>query len=118
VRTALLIEDEPLIRALTERALREEGRSVVAAGSAEEALAAAATMEPDIVVTDLSLPGMDGRALIAALRGRWPLLPAVLVSGYTDSGEAADPAIVFLAKPFTLTGLALSVEAALAAVRD
>ena len=118
-KTVLLIEDEAMLRQLAERALQRAGWHVVATASAEAALKAAQTTPPDAVIADLTLPGgMDGRALIAALRKNWPNLPAILVSGYADSGTSADPVgqnTVFLAKPYTLVAL----EAALrASVRD
>ena len=116
--TILLVEDEPIVRKLAERALRQPGWEVVAAESAEAALTATQTLTPDAVVADLTLPGMDGRALIGALRGRWPKLPAVLVSGYADSAAQADPGgekMVFLAKPYESNELVAALEAA---VRD
>ena len=116
--TILLVEDEPIVRRLAERALRQPGWEVVAAESAEAALTATQTLTPDAVVADLTLPGMDGRALIGALRGRWPKLPAVLVSGYADSAAQADPGgekMVFLAKPYESNELVAALEAA---VRD
>ena len=116
--TVLLVEDEPIVRQLAERALRQAGWGVVAVDSAEDALEAVQTLTPDAVVADLTLPGMDGRAFIAALRVRWPKLPAVLVSGYADSAVSADltaEKVVFLAKPYTLASLAAAVKAA---VRD
>ena len=116
--TILLVEDEPIVRRLAERALRQPGWEVVAAESAEAALMATQTLTPDAVVADLTLPGMDGRALIGALRGRWPKLPAVLVSGYADSAAQADPGgekMVFLAKPYESNELVAALEAA---VRD
>ena len=116
--TVLLVEDEPIVRRLADRALRQAGWDIVAVESAEAALTAVQTLTPDAVVADLTLPGMDGRALIAALRGRWPNLPAVLVSGYADSAVSADPRgekMVFLAKPYALTELVAAVGAV---VRD
>ena len=111
--TVLLIEDEPIVRQLAERMLNRAGCRVVAVGSAEAALAATETLTPDVVVADLTLPGMDGRTVIAALRGRWPKLPAVLVSGYADSARSADLAgekMVFLAKPYALEDLVAAVR--------
>jgi len=110
--TILLVEDEPIVRTLAERALRQAGYDVILAGSADAALTAVQTLTPDAVVTDLTLPGMDGRALIAALRERWPKLPAVVVSGYADSAASADPEsekTVFLAKPYALTELMVAI---------
>ena len=112
--TILLVDDEPIVRQLAERALRAAGWKIVAADSAENALASMRTIAPDAVVADLTLPGMDGRELVAALRQRWPNLPAVMVSGYTDSAGWADPdpeKTVFLAKPFPLSALVAAVKA-------
>ncbi len=116
--TVLLVEDEPTVRQLAERALVQAGWRVVAAESGEAALALVQTLTPDAVVADLTLPGMDGRAVVAALRGTWPKLPAVLVSGYADSAEQADlrgENTVFLAKPYMLAALVAAVKAT---VRD
>ena len=101
---------------MAERALTEAGWRVAAFATAEDALAMASV--PDAVVADVTLPGMDGRALVVALRARWPKLPAVLVSGYADSARQADPGAgktVFLAKPYALSDL---VAALAASVRD
>ena len=114
--SVVLVEDEPIVRRLAERALTEAGWRVAAFATAEDALAMASV--PDAVVADVTLPGMDGRALVVALRARWPKLPAVLVSGYADSARQADPGAgktVFLAKPYALSDL---VAALAASVRD
>jgi two-component system cell cycle sensor histidine kinase/response regulator CckA len=79
--TALLVEDEAPVRALAERALRQAGWTVLAAESAEAALARIdAPGEPriDLLISDIVLPGMDGPALLARLRARGPNLPAIL----------------------------------------
>jgi|GEM_PF-7050134 len=118
-KTILLTEDEAMLRQLAERALRRAGWHVIATASAETALDAVRTTPPAAVIADLTLPGgMDGRALIASLRDKWPNLPAILVSGYADSGTSADPGgqnVVFLAKPYTLIAL---TDALRAIVRD
>ena len=100
-----LVEDEPVLRRLMQRALLGAGWRVSAAGSAEAALAAIgpATPRPAALLCDLSLPGMDGLALLRALRRRWPELPAVLMSGY-DS-VLLPPGAGFLRKPFALAEL-------------
>ena len=116
--TILLAEDEPLVRRLAEHALVQDGWHVIAVESGEAALAAVEGLTPVAVVTDLTLPGMDGRTLLRTLRTHWPKLPAVLVSGYTESVQLDDPGgekTVFLAKPYTLAALAAAVKAA---VRD
>ncbi len=115
-RLVVLVEDEPIVRRLAERALIAAGWQVAAFGSAEDALAAtlAPGPTPGAIVADRTLPGMDGPSLIASMRARWPKLPAVLVSGYTDSTGEADPAVgktVFLAKPYALIDLTVALAA-------
>jgi two-component system cell cycle sensor histidine kinase/response regulator CckA len=96
-----MVEDELPVRRLMERVLERAGWAVLGCGSAE---AVPEGERPAAVVSDLSLPGADGAQLIARLRQKWPALPAILVSGYTDSvtsDHASRDEVVFLAKPFT-----------------
>ena len=117
----LLVDDEDVVRRVAERALLRQGWRVLAAPTAEAALELLAS-EPSArvaaVVTDLVMPGMNGAALVEAVRQRLgnPRLPAVLVSGYAaeelrdklaaapGSGETR-----FLAKPYDLKELAATL---------
>jgi PAS domain S-box-containing protein len=68
----------------------------------------------DIIVSDFSMPGMDGIELAQAARAIRPGLPFVLLSGYGDTHEAADAGIRFiLAKPFSMSALSTTVREAL-----
>lgn len=114
-RSVLLVDDEPSVLAMTARGLGQRGWHVVAHRSAEAALAQAAGTwpagRPDAVITDASLPGLDGPALLLALEARWPGLPGVLVSGYADGVLPDRPGrTAFLAKPFTLDDLLRAVD--------
>ena len=124
--TVLLVEDEPTIRDLTARALRETGYQVLEARTAPEALAALqrSLQRPgvDLLVTDVGLPGgLNGRQLAEAARELLPALPVLLVTGYAGkpiAGEAQfDRGMEVLGKPFDLQTLAERVQALIASAR-
>jgi PAS domain S-box-containing protein len=85
----LLVEDEALVREVLAMQLEELGYAVLVASNAEEALALLTAGEDlQALVTDLSMPGMDGLALIQAAQAQRPGLPAVLLTGYAGDGTA------------------------------
>lgn len=122
-RAVLLVEDEAAVRRLAERSLVRNGWLVLSAESGEAAMALLGDTPPPLaaVVTDMVMPGMDGAALVRALRERLgrPDLPALLVSGYAEETlrESVDTtATAFLPKPYSLRDLASRLaEVALAA---
>jgi len=98
----LLVDDEALLREMLTELLVEAGFAVRAAAGADEALAMLAAGEPvDVLLTDLSMPGMDGLALIRAARQCRPGLPAILLTGYAGQidGTASEPNLMLLRKP-------------------
>lgn len=97
----LIVDDEPKLRGLLERYLVRMGYVVEACDDAESGLARFTASPGDfaLVVTDLTLPGMDGEQMLARMRELRPELGAVIASGYPH--ECASPAITrFLQKPF------------------
>jgi len=85
----LLVDDEAPVRELLAEHLEDAGYRVLATASGAAALALLATAETvDILITDLSMPGMDGLAVIRAAQERLPRLPAVLLTGYAGDGAA------------------------------
>ncbi|MBW8269261.1 PAS domain-containing sensor histidine kinase [Caldovatus aquaticus] len=118
----LLVEDEAPVRRLAALALRAAGFAVRPVEGAEAALAAldaegADPRPPAALVSDVSMPGMDGLELARRLRARFPRLPVVLVSGYAAAALGEDlPAegLRFLAKPYRPQELVAAVRAALA----
>ena len=114
----LVVEDEDGAREGLAELLTMLGYEVTAVGSGEEAGALPAESAPALLLTDLMLPGIDGAALAAGLRDRWPGLRVVMMSGYTDDEAVRrgveEGAEHFLQKPFDVAALARAVRAALA----
>jgi nitrogen-specific signal transduction histidine kinase/ActR/RegA family two-component response regulator len=103
----LLVEDAQPLRKLAQTFLKEAGFRVLSAGSGEEALEVAAGFGVtfDLLLTDVVMPGMNGRVLAEQLLPRQPGMKVLYMSGYTDSFIAGhgvlDPGTHLLHKPFT-----------------
>jgi two-component system cell cycle sensor histidine kinase/response regulator CckA len=84
--TVLLVEDEPFVRSLAVRALREAGYAVVEAACGEEALErlAAGGPEIDLLLTDVIMPGMNGPELADRVRAQRPGLAVMFTTGYAE----------------------------------
>jgi CheY-like chemotaxis protein len=109
VGTALVVDDEPLVRMSTAEMLSELGYAVVEAGSAEEALQRVREgLRPNLLVTDHLMPGMSGTDLGLALRNQHPELQILVVSGYANN-EGITPDLSRLTKPFRSDELAASL---------
>jgi two-component system cell cycle sensor histidine kinase/response regulator CckA len=101
----LVVEDEPLLCELVGQTLKRHGYKVTTAGDGGAATHLARANPPDLVITDVVMPGMSGVEVVSLLRERIPGLRAVFMSGYTENaivhrGEL-DSDVVLLAKPFT-----------------
>jgi DNA-binding response OmpR family regulator len=114
----MLVEDEDLVRTLARAVLEQQGYTVLEAADAERALTAAeAHGRPiDLLLTDVVLPGMNGRDLAEELRKRQQGVRVLYMSGYTaglldEMGLGTGPDL--LPKPFSVTQLADRVRAAL-----
>ncbi|MFD2262373.1 response regulator [Lacibacterium aquatile] len=112
----LLVEDEDPVRAFAARALRGKGYRVMEARHAEAALQLLEGGEvPDLMITDVVMPGMDGPTLIHQVRQNLPSLPVICVSGHADDDlrtrlDQLGGAIAFLPKPFSLKQLSSRVH--------
>jgi signal transduction histidine kinase/CheY-like chemotaxis protein len=113
----LLVEDEFVIRLLAAQMLEERGYEVLDAAGPIEALELAMSDACDLLVTDVVMPGMNGRELAQRIRERVPELHVVYISGYSPGavldGGRLDPAEFFLQKPFTAAELGAIVREAL-----
>ncbi|NNK67026.1 MAG: response regulator [Rhodobacteraceae bacterium] len=112
----LLVEDEAPVRAFASRALRMRGHTVLEAANAEEALEALddESLEIDVFVTDVIMPGMDGPSWVSTALERRPETKVVFVSGYAQENfaesQARIPHSTFLPKPFSLAQLTDTVQ--------
>jgi two-component system cell cycle sensor histidine kinase/response regulator CckA len=115
----LLVEDDRSVRELAERIFRERGYTVTVTADGKEALRAfaAAPHGIDLVVTDLIMPGMNGRELVQAVHQIRPDVKALYISGYTEDEIIRrglhDPGVAFLHKPFTANQLVDEVRSLL-----
>jgi PAS domain S-box-containing protein len=114
--TILLVEDEPMVRGLSSRGLREYGYRVLEASDGAEALRLVADFGHgiDLVISDLVMPSMGGRELGHQLAQLDPTLPVLYMSGYTGDDVLRrglmEPGAPFQSKPFTAEGLARRVR--------
>jgi len=108
--TVLLVEDEPMVRSVAERALTRHGYKVVTADNGEDALEVLRSGETiDLLITDVVMPGMDGPSMVREARKTWPDLKILFMSGYAEEQlrKSIDIENVnFLPKPFSVTELA------------
>jgi two-component system response regulator PilR (NtrC family) len=100
----LLVDDEEALRSVVAERLADEGFEVVEAASGEAALEQLQRFAFDVIVSDLRLPGIDGREVIDAALERYPGILAIVVTGYATVKDAVDiikrGAADFVAKPF------------------
>ncbi len=97
-RVALVIEDDPVVRGMAARGLREAAYVVLEAVNGREALELIQSHKGrlDVVVTDIGMPEMDGYDVARRLSEERPDIPIVFMSGYGDP----EPKVPFLQKPF------------------
>ena len=124
-RHVLVVDDDAMVRAVLAGQLEEAGYQVA---EASDGLAALASLDAggtvDVLVTDLSMPGMNGLVLIEEARRRRPGLPVMVLTGYADQATGLDVAAlggratVLLRKPVSGDDLARAVAALLAEQAD
>jgi DNA-binding NtrC family response regulator len=113
----LIVDDEaPLREAIAER-LGDHGFAVEQAGSGEDALVRLSEFAFDVIITDLRLPGVDGRAVLDAALERYPDIIAIIITGYGTVKDAVNAikqgAADFVTKPFQFDALLHVLNSAL-----
>jgi PAS domain S-box-containing protein len=112
----LVVEDEEALRGLLGEILAKFGYEVTLAANGGEALLLVEEqgLKPDLVITDMVMPGLTGSALSERLRRKHPGLKVLFMSGYTEDtiihDGALDPGTPFIQKPFTIRGIAEKVR--------
>jgi DNA-binding NtrC family response regulator len=101
IQRVLIVDDDPLSREFLTEAVSSLGFETEQASSATEALEQVRKQRPDLVLTDLRMPGMDGTGLVQALQRDWPGLPSVIVTAH-GTVEAAVEALRLGATDFLL----------------
>jgi two-component system cell cycle sensor histidine kinase/response regulator CckA len=107
VPTALVVDDEPLVRRMVALVLEQDGISVLTAGSGADAIELSRSHhgEIDLLVSDVRMPQMDGCTLANQLQAENPDLPVLLISGYCENDAAERSRFPLLPKPFSVTSL-------------
>ncbi|MBC2743089.1 MAG: response regulator [Desulfosarcina sp.] len=108
----LMVDDEVQFRKTTKKILTKKGFDTLMAANGEEALAQLAN-DPDVVVLDIRMPGMDGNETLAEIKRQKPEIPVIMLTGHGE-GEAAKRSLAqgafdFLSKPCDIDTLALRI---------
>lgn len=117
--TILVVDDEPLVRSVAQRALERCGHVVLTAENGVEAIRVFQAHKAEIVLVlmDLTMPEMDGQQALAELQKMDPSVRVVLASGYDEGSArrsiAASAGLVFLQKPYSVKQLTEMVRSAL-----
>lgn len=100
----LIVDDDSAVRMMLARLLRTQGYEVLQASDARAAHQVLESGPPDLVISDIVMPGESGIELRRNIARRWPEVPVILISGYSADGPAEfaarTPNTAFVQKPF------------------
>jgi DNA-binding NtrC family response regulator len=115
----LVVDDDQSMASAFERFLAHEGHACMVASNAEEALKLAGEADPDLVIMDIKMPGVDGLTALQQMRSRYPDLLIVMMTAFGTSQTSIDAiregAFEYLTKPLDLDQLRVVIRQALAA---
>lgn len=110
-RRILCIEDDPVIRDLLREVLVAEGYAVVTFETADDALAHVRGIEPDLILVDLKLPGLDGSEFIQRYRGlRMTPRPIIVITAARVIQDVPTDVQCVITKPFDIDTLTSAIE--------
>ena len=107
----LAVDDDDLVLMNTAAMLAELGHHVFEARSASQALEILDNTPVELVISDQAMPKMTGLQLAHAIRKRWPDLPVILATGYSEASVLADLTLPKIAKPFLQGDLDRAIRA-------
>lgn len=111
----LIVDDDPVVRRLTNRIIASFGFSTITAENGVEALATCASDQSvDLVISDMLMPEMSGQELVAQLRAGDDCPRVILMSGSIPESNQADDGTILMPKPYTRESLREVIELALA----
>lgn len=112
-----IIDDDQSIRLVLSRALKKDQRLVSRYATADEALDTLDRETPDVIITDLKMPGRDGLELLKSVREASPDIPVIVITAFSDLDTTVDAfsrgAFEYLPKPFDLESVCDAVDRAL-----
>jgi CheY-like chemotaxis protein len=118
-QSILVVEDDPQVRMLVTVVLEDLGYQVEVVGDADEAMPVlASSRRIDLLVTDVGLPGLNGRQLAEIAQQSRPTLPVLFMTGYAEKAQERaaflEPGMSMIAKPFLLDAFSDAVRGAMA----
>jgi two-component system nitrogen regulation response regulator GlnG len=118
ITNAWVIDDDDSIRWVLQKALEKAGIQVTAFENADNILEQLKTLQPDVIITDVRMPGMDGLSLLSALSESYPNIPVIIMTAHSDLDSAVSAykggAFEYLPKPFDIDEAITLVERAYA----
>ena len=115
-RHVWVVDDDRSIRWVLEKALKQGGFAVTSFENGDSALNAIADRRPDVLITDIRMPGIDGLELLRQVQERWPDLPVIVITAHSDLDAAVSAyqggAFEYLPKPFDVDEAVQLVERA------
>ncbi|NJD68259.1 MAG: Fis family transcriptional regulator [Candidatus Methylomirabilota bacterium] len=121
METILVVDDEQGMREFLTVLLEKQGHRVIAAADGEQALELIAQKPPDLVISDIRMPKVDGVSLLTGIRKSYPRLPVVMMTAYASMDSTIQTmrlgADDYITKPFRIDEIRLVVEKALAKTR-
>src|SRR5215467_8518225 len=109
----LLVDDEERYREVLARVLTKAGYEVVEASDGIEALSLLEKLKIDLVLSDILMPALNGYALVARLRAKWPSMPVILTTGFLSQDAAKNMmngSVEFIPKPIDVAALIAMIE--------